>query len=174
MSLLLIGYRGSGKTTLGRALARRLGWPFVDLDQRIVERAGLSIRRIFEQHGEPHFRQLETAALVEALRLKDHVLSLGGGAVLAEVNQRAIADAGYPVIYLRADADELHRRITADPTTAEQRPGLTHLGGSVDEIRHLLQIREPIYRQVMTMELDVQGMPIERLVDDVLSRLGNS
>jgi len=172
MSVLLIGYRGSGKTTLGRALADRLGWPFVDQDQRITQHAGMSIRRIFEKHGEPHFRKLETEQLRELLQLKNHVISLGGGVVLAEENRRAIQAAGHPVIYLKADAEELHRRILADVATAEQRPALTHLGGSVKEIRTLLAAREPIYRQVRTVELNVQGKLIEQLVDELISGPG--
>ncbi len=164
MSIVLIGYRGSGKTTLGRTLAAELDWPFVDLDERIVQRAGMSITEIFQQHGEAGFRQWETGQLFEVLLLRNHIISLGGGAVLAEENRHAIIKSRHLVIYLKASAEELHRRIIADPATAAQRPGLTHLGGSVEEVRELLAKREPIYQQVKTIELDVNSAPIKDLV----------
>jgi shikimate kinase len=168
VSILLIGYRGSGKTTLGSALAARLGWSFVDLDQRISQAAGMTIREIFQRHGQPHFRDLETLHLLQSLKLKNHVIALGGGAVLAKANQKAIAEARHPVVYLKAAAQELHRRILADPVTAQQRPSLTHLGGNVDEIRALLAEREPIYLSVKTVELNVQGKAIDELVDELI------
>jgi shikimate kinase len=171
MSILLIGYRGSGKTTLGRALAGELSCPFVDLDEQIVQRAGMSIKEIFQKHGEAGFRQWETGLLAEVLLLKDHVISLGGGAVLAEENRNAITKSRHLVIYLKATAEELHRRITADPTTAVQRPGLTHLGGSVEEVRELLAKREPIYQQMKTIELDVNSAPINELAKQLRMQL---
>ena len=154
MSIILIGYRGSGKTTLGRRLADELRWPFVDLDEQIVAVAGRSIKQIFEQSGEPVFRDLESEHLVRVVTLKDHVISLGGGAILGEKNRRVIADSGHPVVYLKAGPEELHRRIVADSATAEQRPALTYLGGSVDEVRQLLARREAFYQEVKTIELN--------------------
>ena len=88
--------------------------------------------------------------------------------VLANVNREAIADSNHPVVYLKADADELQRRILADPITAQQRPSLTPLGGSVEEIRALLAQREPIYQSVKSLELNVQGRTIVQLVEELL------
>jgi shikimate kinase len=155
MSVALIGYRGSGKSTVGKRLADRLWQPFVDTDDRIVATAKKSIRDIFEQDGEPAFRALEVQAVAEVCKLEDHVVALGGGAVLREENRKAIKDAGMKVVYLRCEAEELHRRIDADPATAAARPNLTELGGGIEEIRRVLAEREPIYRSVMTAELDV-------------------
>ena len=172
MSILLIGYRGSGKTTLGRALAAEMNWPFVDLDEQIVQRAGMTIKEIFQKHGEIGFRQWEMGLLAEMLLLKNHIISLGGGAVLAEENRHAIIKSRHLVIYLKADAEELHRRITADPATAAQRPGLTHLGGTVEEVRDLLAQREPIYQQMKTIELDVNSAPISELITQLRQKIG--
>jgi shikimate kinase len=172
MSILLIGYRGSGKTTLGRGLASHLKWPFIDLDERIMGGAGMSIRDIFQQHGESVFRKWETEHLLEILPLDHHVISLGGGAVLAEENRRAIAKAGHVVIYLKATPEELHRRIAADPATAAQRPGLTRLGGTVEEVRELLAQREPIYQQVKTIQFDVTSTPADQLITQLLAAVG--
>jgi shikimate kinase len=171
MSIVLIGYRGSGKTTLGRLLAEELGFSFVDLDQIITQQAGRSIKEIFESEGEPGFRQRESETLRQALAKANHVISLGGGAVLAEHNRQAIQQSGHAVVYLRASAEELHRRINADPSTAAQRPSLTKLGGSLEEVRTLLQQREPIYQQVKTMELDAEPNDIRALLGQLVERL---
>jgi shikimate kinase len=174
MSFILIGYRGSGKTTLGRRLALELNWPFVDLDEWVVQGMGKSIREIFESVGEDGFRQAESEALQQALRLENHVISLGGGAVLAEENRRSIAKSGHVVIYLRASPEELHRRIAADPQTAAQRPGLTRLGGSLEEVRTLLAQREPIYQQMKTLELDVNANDPQQLIRQLVPRLAEA
>jgi shikimate kinase len=158
MSIALVGYRGSGKTTIGRRLADSLWQKFVDTDEVVTKKAGKNIREIFEAQGEEGFRDLEAEAVAEACKLTDHVIALGGGAVLREENRRAIKDAGLKVIYLRCEAEELHRRIHADPATAATRPSLTHLGGSIEEIRKLLAEREPVYRSVMTGELDITNL----------------
>jgi shikimate kinase len=164
MPIALIGYRGSGKTTIGKRLADRLWWPFVDLDEVIVARAGITIREIFAQRGEEHFRDLESQCLAESLKPADQVLALGGGAVLRPANRDRIKAAGCKVVYLRCDPAVLLRRIESDRTTADMRPSLTALGGGIEEITTLLAQREPIYRQVMTAELDVTNLTSDEAV----------
>jgi shikimate kinase len=167
MSVILIGYRGSGKTSLGRKLADRLWQPFVDSDQEIVKRAGKTIREIFEQDGEAAFRDLETEVVLDLAGRAEHVIALGGGAVLREQNRAAIKAGGHRVIYLRCDPAELHRRIHADTETAANRPNLTPLGGGIAEIEKLLHEREPIYQEMMHAELDVTHLS----VDEAMSRV---
>lgn len=164
MSILLVGYRGSGKTSIGKKLADRLWQPFVDTDDLIVRAAGRSIREIFADAGEESFRDLESEALRQALALKDHVISLGGGAVIREQNRKLIRDSGHRVIYLRCDPATLHQRIAADPATAANRPALTPSGGNLDEIKAILAQREPWYRQVMSAELEVTHLSIDDAV----------
>src|SRR5438477_572871 len=165
MSIVLIGYRGSGKTTIGRRLADKLWWKFVDTDDLVVKAAGKSIREIFEQSGEQEFRELEVGAVREACALEEHAIALGGGAVLCEENRKTLRDAGHKVLYLRCDPAVLLKRIESDPQTISSRPPLTHLGGSIEEITRLLAEREPLYRQVMTAELDVTNLtPDEAMV----------
>src|SRR5579862_4773618 len=122
MSIVLIGYRGSGKTTIGRRLADRLWWKFVDTDEMVVKQAGKTIKEIFEAEGEERFRALESAAIGDALKLDEHVIALGGGAVMREENRAALAAGGHKIIYLKADAEALHQRIHSDPETAATRP----------------------------------------------------
>jgi shikimate kinase len=157
MSIVLIGYRGSGKTTVGRRLADRLWWKFLDLDERIVATAGKSIAQLFADEGEAHFRDLETAALSQSMTLSDHVISAGGGALGREENRAALRRSGHKVIYLRCEADVLHQRVTSDPATAQSRPDLTGAGG-LAEIVSMLKLREPIYREAMHAELDVTNL----------------
>lgn len=155
MIVFLLGYRGSGKTTIGRRLADRLWIKFVDTDDLIVQTAGMPIADIFSRHGEKHFRDLEVEAVAEAAARSDHVVALGGGAVLRPEN-RAILTAGtHKRIYLRCDPHVLLERITADPKSGDNRPHLTEHGGSIEEIKAVLAQREPVYREVMTSELDV-------------------
>jgi shikimate kinase len=154
MSVVLIGYRGSGKTTVGKRLADRLWQPFVDTDDLVVRKAGKSILEIFEQQGEAAFRDLESTVVRDALMLQEHVISLGGGALLREENRTALKASAHKVVYLKCDPEELYKRITADPESAAARPDLTATGG-LDEVKNLLAAREPTYRAAMTAELDV-------------------
>lgn len=164
MSTFLIGYRGCGKTTIGQKLADRLWQTFVDTDALIVRQAGRSIREIFQQQGEAAFRDLESDVVRQVATLDEHVIALGGGAVLREQNRQAMKQDRHRIIYLRCDPEVLHQRIHADAATAEMRPSLTKFGGGIDEIRALLAEREPVYRQTMTAELDVTHLSPEEAV----------
>lgn len=169
MNVALIGYRGSGKTSVGRQLAGRRGTAFVDADEMLVARAGQSIRAIFEQHGEAAFREMESDVLADlvgraAAGQADAIISLGGGVILREANRRRLIESPFARVYLRADARTLHARIQADPATAANRPALTPLGGGVEETRTLLAAREPLYREVATHELEVTGLTVDEVV----------
>jgi shikimate kinase len=164
MSIVLIGYRGSGKTTTGQKLADRLWQDLVDTDKLIVKKAGKTIKEIFEQEGEQSFRNLESEVVREVVKLQDVVISMGGGAVLREENRQAIKESGHKVIYLKCEPTELHRRIEADEATSLMRPNLTQFGG-VEEIERVLAEREAIYREMKTAELDVTNLsPEEAMV----------
>ena len=165
MSTVLIGYRGSGKTTIGRKLADHLWQKFVDTDEMIVKRAGKTIKEIFEQEGESKFRELETEAVKEAAALAEHVIALGGGAPIRQSNRDAIKAAGHRVIYLKCEPQVLLDRIQADPESGTTRPALTQFHGGIAEISKLLSEREPIYRQMMDAELEVTYLtPDEAIV----------
>jgi shikimate kinase len=164
MSIGLIGYRGSGKTTIGKRLADRLWQKFVDTDQRIIGLAGKNIREIFEQDGEPTFRDLETQIVREVCAEKEIVIAFGGGALDREENRQIIKEFAIKLIYLRCEPEELLRRIQADPETAEARPNLTHLAGNIDEIKTVLARREPIWRAMEAAELDVTHLTPQEAV----------
>jgi shikimate kinase len=164
VSIVLIGYRGSGKTTIGRRLADKLWQKFFDTDEAIVAKAGKSIADIFEQDGEPAFRDIEAQVIKEASALGDHVIAIGGGALGRAENLNVLKAAGHKLIYLKCEPKTLHQRIHADPQTAATRPNLTSLGGGVAEISKLLKEREPIYREAMHAELDVTNLTPDEAV----------
>jgi shikimate kinase len=162
MNIVLIGYRGVGKTTIGKQLAGRMGMEFVDTDELIVQRAGKTIREIFEQGGEPLFRELESA-VIDDLAENDHaVIAAGGGVVLRKSNIEKLQANGR-IVWLQAPAEELWNRIKADTQTSANRPNLTSAGG-LEEILRLLQIRAPLYASAADVALDVTNMHPDQIV----------
>jgi shikimate kinase len=166
MNIVLIGYRGSGKSALGRKLARRLGKVFVDTDAMVQERAGHSIRHIFETQGEPAFRRYEARAVQAACMNENAVISVGGGAVLDPANATLLRNAGR-VIWLRSPPEVLCRRIRDDRDSHEQRPPLTELGG-LDEVTSLLARRVPIYESLADHGIDTDVVTSDQAVEDVV------
>ena len=170
MFLALIGYRGSGKTTVAEHLAHRLRWHWLDADAEIESRAGKSIADIFSQDGEHAFRTLETAVLSHLLHCSNTILALGGGAVLREENRRHLrevcAAGGGKVIWLKASPETLWRRIQADTTTAARRPNLTVAGG-LNEIHELLAHREDLYRQCADHTIDTDGKALDQVASEI-------
>jgi shikimate kinase/3-dehydroquinate synthase len=139
--LYLIGNMGSGKTTVGKRVAERLGLPFYDLDQRIEQATGLTIAELFAQQGEARFRDLESRALAEIACLPQGVVATGGGVVLRETNRVLMRRTGW-VIYLRASPDTLWRRLKH----ATDRP-LLRTESPYETLRAIVQAREPLYQE---------------------------
>jgi shikimate kinase len=165
--VIRIGPRGSGKTTVARLLAGRLGWGWVDADDCLEARAGCSIRAVFAAEGEAGFRDRESAVLRELCGLRERVVATGGGVVLREGNRELLRRSGW-VVWLSADAETLWRRLQGDGTTAERRPALT-AGGGRDEVAELLRAREPLYRACADLAVDTAGRPPEEVAAEVLS-----
>jgi len=159
MNLYLIGYRGSGKTTVAAELARLLGWKWLDADDEIERRAGKTIKEIFASSGEQSFRDLEAAVVADLAKRTRHVVALGGGAVLREESRLAIQASG-KVVWLQASPEVLFQRITADASTAERRPNLT-VDGGLAEVERLLAIRSPIYAACADLTVDATVEPSE-------------
>jgi shikimate kinase len=135
--IVLVGFMGSGKTTVGAFLARRLGWSFVDLDRLIEARHGMTVAEIFAVRGEAFFRSEEHRAAEEASGLTRHVVATGGGAFTFPATRAALRRES-TVVWLRCDLDTLLSRIPAD----QSRP----LAGSRERMAALLLEREPSYR----------------------------
>ncbi len=169
MNLLLIGYRGTGKTGVAKRLALRLGWDWIDADVEVELAAGRAIATIFAEEGEEGFRDRETAVLRRLLTGDRQVLALGGGVVLRAVNRRLIGAAGR-VVWLRAAPETIHERLTNDPVSSTQRPNLTADGG-LQEIVAVLADREPLYRQCAEIDVDTEDRDVGEVADEIISRL---
>lgn len=169
MNLVLIGLRGSGKTSVARILAERLGWPHFDADAEIESRAGKSIAAIFADDGETAFRDRETGVVADLAARDSAVLALGGGAVMRPENRAAIAKEGR-VVWLTASPETLWSRIEADPDTAARRPNLSPQGG-ITEIIATLDARRAIYRQCAHLVVDTEGKSPDQIADAILEQL---
>jgi len=165
----LIGYRATGKTTVGSMLAESLGWHWVDTDVEIQRVAGMSIRAIFDNFGEAKFREMESQVIRDLLRRHKLVLSLGGGAILAEDNRLAIKTAG-AVVWLTAPLVTIRHRLNSDPATLEQRPALTQ-AGAADEIETVLAERKPLYEDCADLTLSTETLTPKQLVDEIVEFL---
>jgi shikimate kinase len=145
--IILTGFMGAGKSTIGRILAQRLGWSFLDLDHHLEQRAQATIPELFARHGEPHFRRLESSALASALAATSTVIALGGGTPEIHTNRLLLEqtpgtrilflDAPFPVLFDRCmlqalESNATERPVLADPTAAQAR----------------FALRQPIYRRL--------------------------
>ena len=166
-SVSLVGFMGAGKTTIGRALAAKLGWRFVDLDDLIVARDGRTIPEIFQQSGEVAFRALERQLLEEALRFPragGSVLSLGGGAFIDNTNRQLLRENEIPAVFLDAPAEELFRRC--------DQPGVVRpLISDRDRFSSLYEERRPAYLNASYC-IQTAGREITSIVDEIIARLG--
>jgi shikimate kinase len=163
--IVLTGFMGSGKTTLGRLIAARLGWTFLDLDHYIESRTGLSVPDIFALHGEPHFRRLESTALASALGKPSTVIALGGGTPEILTNRLLLEqtpatatiflDAPFPVLFDRCVLQGISRPVLADPALAELR----------------FAQRQPLYRSLAHHTLDTSAIQADEAVECMLEAL---
>jgi shikimate kinase len=167
MNIILIGFMGAGKTTVGKALAARLQRDFVDMDVALETRAGKPIPRIFAEDGEPAFRRMERDLVVELSRQGNLVIAAGGGIVLNPDNIRDFSATGR-VICLKAAADEILRRVSA----CSHRP-LLEQGDKAERIRNLLQQRQHFY-DAIPCQVDTTGKTVSEVVAEVLGKIPNS
>jgi len=164
-SIALVGMPGCGKSTVGRHLARQLGWRFVDSDHEIEREIGGSIRVFFEQHGEPAFRDLEQQTLAALTRQTHTVLATGGGAVLREANRQALK-RDCEVVYLRSAPEELFRRLRHDT----QRP-LLQVKDPLKRLRDLYHERDALYRDAAEFVIETGRPSVPTLVNMILMQL---
>ena len=171
--LFLVGPRGCGKTTVGRALADRLGARFADTDELVATVAGALAGDLLRTKGEGALRAAESAVLARLCEVFEGVVATGGGIVLSEKNRERLRSSGF-VVYLRADAETLAARIRAQGKG--RRPSLT--GAAPDEeVPAVLAAREPLYRAVAHLEVDAArpvGESVERIASSILSGGGGA
>ena len=165
MSITLVGLPGSGKSTVGRQLARRLQLLFLDSDHVIEERLGCSIRDYFEREGEASFRDVEESVIDELTSLASGVLSTGGGSVLRPANRQHLRERGH-VVYLRSSPDELFRRLRHDVN----RP-LLQVPDPLGRLRELYIMRDPLYRETAHFVIETGRPSVATLVNMIVMQL---
>jgi shikimate kinase len=168
--IILIGLPGSGKSTVGRQLARKLSASFMDSDHLIVQRLGCSIREYFEREGEGAFRDVEEAVLADTLteyagRSDGAVLATGGGAVLRESNRKRLHNAGR-VVYLRSSPEDLYKRLRHD----RNRP-LLQVGDPMQRLRDLYVVRDPLYRETAHFQIETGRPSVATLLNMIMMQL---
>ncbi|MEL6897534.1 MAG: shikimate kinase [Planctomycetota bacterium] len=167
--VFLIGYRGTGKTTVGRRLARRLRVQGYDLDEEVERVTGVTIREIFAQEQEAGFRKRERDALMDLITKPPTIISLGGGAILKPENRDDIRRGGKSV-WLRCEFNALCKRLRLNASPSDRRPRLTDLSPR-EEVRRLLEFREPLYREVADLEVDTSAGDLDATVRAILDWL---
>lgn len=164
--IYLIGMPGSGKSTIGKALAKCLQLTFIDADHALTDRTGVAITTIFELEGEAGFRQRETALLSELSTRSNILVATGGGAILLAENRERLRATGV-VVYLRAKLDDLWTRTRNDgkrPLLRAENPRAV--------LAALLEIREPLYAEIADLVVETAGYPkVSRLAQDIVGRL---
>jgi shikimate kinase len=176
MNIILIGYRASGKSTVGRRLASRMERRFVDTDDLIEERQGSPISDIVKFRGWDHFRSKEKKIIEEISGQDNLVIAPGGGAVLDAENLIALRKNSF-IIYLKADCQVLQKRLEQDPRTDSDRPTLTGRG-TLEELKEVMTSRDPLYEEIAEVQFDTSGLDVETVVEALLSilqeRIGKS
>jgi shikimate kinase len=165
LTIALVGMPGSGKSTVGRQVARQIGLDFVDSDTVVEQRLGMPIRDWFAQHGEEAFRDVEQSVIDELTQLPNRVLATGGGAVLRPSNRNALHSRCH-VFYLRASPEDLFRRLRHDT----QRP-LLQVEDPLKRLRELYRDRDPLYRRTAHFVVEAARPSVQGLTSMVLMQL---
>jgi shikimate kinase len=162
--ICLVGLPGSGKSTVGRQLARRLNLPFTDTDHVIEQRTGCSISSFFEREGEAAFRDIEESVIADLCNKKG-VIATGGGAVLRPTNRQRMRESAH-VVYLRATPEDVYRRIRHD----KKRP-LLQVADPLAQLRTLFEQRDPLYRETAHFVIETGRPSVPALANMVLMQL---
>lgn len=166
MNVVLIGYRGTGKSTVGKLVAERLGRVLVSTDAEIVKLAVQNIPEIVEQHGWEYFRDLETKICQDLAGRDGVVIDTGGGAILRSQNVEGLKRTG-KLFWLTAPVETIAKRIGADT----QRPSLTGIKSFIDEIQDVLRERTPKYQAAADYIIETDGKSATQVADEILARL---
>ncbi len=167
MNIVLIGYRGTGKSEVGKLVASRLGLAYIGMDAAIVERAGKSIPEIVAEHGWPHFRDMESAEALELAGRDNLVIDTGGGVIERPENIEVLQRHAL-VFWLKAEVSTIVRRIQGDT----ERPALTSGKSFTEEVAEVLERRTPLYRSAARYEIDTDPLTPEQVADRIIEIWG--
>ena len=165
-NIVLIGPMGSGKTTVGRSLSKKLGIDFYDSDHEITDKTGVSIDHIFDVEGEEGFRKRESDILKNLCSQDNIIIATGGGAVISEENRIEISKTG-SVIYLLSSVDQILRRTSKSKT----RPLLENSKNKRKTISDIINARDPLYREIATITVDTNGKKLNEVINEILVQL---
>jgi shikimate kinase len=169
MNIVLIGYRCSGKTSVGKMIADKLGRRFVDTDNLIIEKAGRSINEMVKEKGWQYFREMERDVIKEISAGDNLVIATGGGVVTSDINIDNLKANGI-IIWLDADVETVKKRLTRDNSSKENRPSLTG-DNPVDEIGEVMEKRRPLYMKACNISIDTDKMNINDVADMIIYKL---
>lgn len=171
MNIVLIGYRASGKSTIGRLVAERLNLKFVDIDHGIIARYdGKSVAEIWSEFGEPAYRETECDVTEEACAADQQVIALGGGTPMQARAFKAIATAGQTKrFFLEASPKALYERSQIDVANLDNRPVFSADRSGLEEVEHMLQVREPTYRELADFIVNVESQSLDQAAEEILS-----
>ncbi len=169
MNIFLTGYRCTGKTSVGNALAKDLNWPVLDADAELVKECGMTIKEIVSKNGWEAFRKKEKNIMLKLCSLNKHVIATGGGVILDPDNIKNMKKSGR-VVWLRAKPDTIKKRIFKDANTQDQRPSLTPKGLE-NEIEETLAVRNPLYEAAMDFFIDTDDMSVSEICRKIKNKL---
>jgi shikimate kinase len=172
LNLYLIGYRCTGKSSVGRLLAKALDWTFVDMDHELVTEAGIPIEEIVDSRGWEYFREREAQLLESLSQARQQVISTGGGVVTVPENIDIMRGSG-KVVWLHASPGTIAARMEADSSTTGQRPPL-HGNNSVVEIEEILAERLPLYEEAMHLQVETDDLSLQEVTESIVRWLQTS
>lgn len=165
MNIILVGFKGCGKTTIGKELAKKMSKDFTDVDEIIEKKQGLSCREIYNKHGSEFFRKLEVEALEEVLKTDDKIIAVGGGTVMEEKNKSLIKKNSI-VVYIKLKKDQLYNQIIKNGI-----PAFFNKKNPKKSFKTLLKKREPIYNKIADVSVDTSGLTAEKAAEKIFKNL---
>lgn len=172
MNIFLTGYRCTGKTSVGKSLAKTLGWFFIDADSELVKEYGMTIAEIVSKEGWDSFRDKEKLITKKLCALDRHVIATGGGIILNSENVDRMKKSGV-IVWLRATPKTIKKRIVADESTKDSRPSLT-AKGLLEEIEEILSVRNPLYENAMDFFVDTDELGIDDICSIIVKKIKDS
>lgn len=167
-NIFLIGFMGAGKSTIAKALQRELGFPLVEMDERIVQEQGMSINDIFAQYGESHFRDIESQLVVDLGEQEPSIISCGGGVVVRPQNTQNMKKSG-KIVFLTATPETIYERVK----NSTDRPILNgHM--NVEYIAELMEKRRALYEEAADITIQTDGKTREQICAEIIGKLRNT